>query len=73
MDEFVDPEGNVKFDTDAALKFAREEATLTRDLSGFAAGLDQLAAKTPWVKPFICLPRLVLTVLNLVYEAHTWI
>jgi hypothetical protein len=53
MAEFLDPEGNVNFDTDAALNFARQEATLTRDLSGFAAGLDQLAAKTPWVKPFI--------------------
>ena len=53
MAEFLDPEGNVKFDTDAALDYAKKEATLTRDLSGFAAGLDQLAAKTPWVKPFI--------------------
>ena len=41
MEEFVDPEGNVNFDTDAALNFARQEATLTRDLSGFAKGLDQ--------------------------------
>ena len=53
MADFLDPEGNVKFDTDAALDYAKKEATLTRDLSGFAAGLDQLAAKTPWVKPFI--------------------
>ena len=53
MAEFLDPEGNVNFDTDAALKYAKQEVTLTRDLSGFARGLDALAAKTPWVKPFI--------------------
>ena len=53
MKDFVDPEGNISFDSDAALKFAREEATLTRDLSGFAKGLDTLAANTPWVRPFM--------------------
>lgn len=53
MKDYVDPEGNVNFDADAALKFAREEATLTRDLSGFAKGLDTLAQTTPWIRPFM--------------------
>ena len=33
---FLDEDGVVNFDSDAALKFAREEGTLTRDLSGFS-------------------------------------
>ena len=53
MSEFLDEGGNVNFDTDAALKFTKEEATLTRDLSGFAKGLDSLAQQTPWLKPFM--------------------
>ena len=54
---FLDQDGNVNFDTDAALKFAKEEGTLTRDLSGFSKGLDDLMGKTPWAKPFMLFAR----------------
>ena len=54
---FLDDEGMINYDTDAALKFAREEGTLTRDLSGFAKGLDDLMGKTPWAKPFMLFAR----------------
>ena len=54
---FLDDEGMINYDTDAALKFAREEGTLTRDLSGFAKGLDELMGKTPWAKPFMLFAR----------------
>ena len=54
---FLDKDGMVDFDSDAALKFAKEEGTLTRDLSGFAKGLDQLMGKTPWAKPFMLFAR----------------
>ena len=54
---FLDEDGVVNFDSDAALKFAREEGTLTRDLSGFSKGLDQLMGKTPWAKPFMLFAR----------------
>jgi len=55
--QFLDSEGNVDFNTDAALKFAREEGTLTRDLSGFSKGLDNLMGQTPWAKPFMLFAR----------------
>ena len=73
MKDFVDPEGNISFDSDAALKFAREEATLTRDLSGFAKGLDTLAANTPWVRPFMLFAKTGVNGLELDYEAYAWI
>ena len=55
--EFLDEAGDVKFDSDAALKFAKEEATLTRDLSGFAKGLETIFNKAPWAKPFFLFAR----------------
>ena len=55
--DLLDEEGNINWDANHALKFEQEEATLTRDLSGFAAGLDTLAEKTPWVKPFFLFSR----------------
>ena len=54
---FLDEDGNINFDTDAALKFAKEEGTLTRDLSGFSKGLDDLMGRTPWAKPFMLFAR----------------
>jgi len=49
-----DEEGNI---TDAAADFARKEVTLTKDISGFAAGLDKVFASHPWAKPFFLFAR----------------
>ena len=55
--ELLDEEGNINWDANRALQFEKEEATLTRNLTGFAAGLDSLAERTPWVKPFFLFAR----------------
>ena len=55
--ELMDAEGNIKWDSDAALKFAKEEATLTRDVSGFAGALTQAMDKAPMLKPFFLFAR----------------
>jgi hypothetical protein len=52
--EIFDAEGNI---TDAAANFARKEVTLTKDLSGFSAGLDKVFQSTPWAKPFFLFAR----------------
>lgn len=52
--EIFDADGNI---TDAAANFARQEVTLTKDLSGFAAGLDRVFQATPWAKPFFLFAR----------------
>jgi hypothetical protein len=49
-----DADGNI---SDAATIHAKKEATLTTDLSGFAAGMDQIFDKTPWAKPFFLFAR----------------
>tara|TARA_B100000287_G_scaffold91501_2_gene83781 strand:+ start:1446 stop:5216 length:3771 start_codon:yes stop_codon:yes gene_type:complete len=49
-----DNEGNL---TDEAAKFAKKEATLTQDLSGFAKGLNDAFNITPWTKPFFLFAR----------------
>ena len=54
---FLDEEGNIDFGTDAALKYAQEEATLTRDLSGFTKGMENLFNAHPWAKPFFLFAR----------------
>lgn len=52
--QIFDAEGNL---TDAAADFARKEVTLTKDLSGFAAGLEKVFAANPWAKPFFLFAR----------------
>ena len=52
--EIFDSEGNL---TDAAADYARKETTLTKDLSGFAAGLEKVFAANPWAKPFFLFAR----------------
>jgi len=49
-----DEEGNI---TDAAAAFAKKEVTLTKDISGFAAGLDKVFSAHPWAKPFFLFAR----------------
>jgi hypothetical protein len=55
--DLLDPDGNINFTADAALNHAREEVTLTRDLSGFAKSLDTTFEKAPWAKPFLLFAR----------------
>ena len=49
-----DAEGNL---VDSAAQFAKREATLTQDLTGFARGLNDVFEKTPWAKPFFLFAR----------------
>ena len=52
--EIFDVDGNL---TDSAAEFARKEVTLTKDLSGFASGLEKVFSATPWAKPFFLFAR----------------
>jgi hypothetical protein len=54
MKEIFDENGEI---TDAALKYAKEEVTLTKDLSGFGQGLENLMNSAPWTKPFFLFAR----------------
>ena len=54
MGEILDADGNIK---DAATLFAKEEATLTNNLTGFAEGLDKVFKETPWARPFFLFAR----------------
>ena len=55
--DIVDENGLVKYGEDAALKFAQEEATLTRDLTGMAKSMENLFNSNPWLKPFMLFAR----------------
>ena len=57
MKKYTNADGTINWDQSAALKYAQEEATLTRDLSGFTKGMEQLFARTPWAKPFFLFAR----------------
>ena len=54
MKDIVDADGNI---VDDATIFAKAEATLTNDLTGFAKGLDEIFKQTPWAKPFFLFAR----------------
>ena len=54
VDSIFDGEGNL---TDKYIKAAKKEATLTQDLTGFAAGLDKVFKETPWARPFFLFAR----------------
>lgn len=56
-DEMLDEDGNIDFGRDAALKYAQEEATMTRDLSGWSKGLETMFNKYPMMKPFFLFAR----------------
>ena len=53
-DSVFDSEGNL---VDEAAMFAKKEATLTNDLTGFARGLEKVFNETPWAKPFFLFAR----------------
>ena len=54
LGEILDADGNI---TDAATLFAKKEATLTTDLTGFSKGLNQVFESAPWAKPFFLFAR----------------
>ena len=58
MAEFIDDAtGRIKVGADVALEHSAKEATLTRDLTGFAKGFENLFASNPWTKPFFLFAR----------------
>ena len=52
--QITDADGNI---TDAATIFAKKEATLTTDLTGFSKGLNEVFDSAPWAKPFFLFAR----------------
>ena len=52
--QITDADGNI---TEAATLFAKKEATLTTDLTGFSEGLNKVFEATPWAKPFFLFAR----------------
>lgn len=54
LGQIMDADGNI---TDAATLYAKKEATLTTDLSGFAKGLNTVFEANPWAKPFFLFAR----------------
>jgi hypothetical protein len=67
MKQIFDADGNI---TDAALKYAKEEVTLTNDLSGWAKSLNDTMTNFPWTKPFYLFARTGINGLNLMAK-HT--
>ena len=65
--QIFDGNGNI---IDAATKFARQEVTLTQELTGFAAGLNSVFQQTPWAKPFFLFAKTGVNGLNLTAK-HT--
>jgi len=52
--QITDADGNI---TEAATLFAKKEATLTTDLTGFSKGLNKVFESAPWAKPFFLFAR----------------
>ena len=55
--ELLDADGNIDISKDAFLEGMYKEATLTEDLTGFAANLDKLIAQYPLLRPFYLFAR----------------
>ena len=68
FDSIRDAQGNIKWDENAALKFAKEEVTLTRDIGGLAGGLEKAMNATPWAKPFFLFARTGVNGLDLTFK-----
>ena len=54
LNEITDADGNI---LDTNVEFAKREATLTTDLTGFSKGLNEVFNSTPWAKPFFLFAR----------------
>ena len=59
LNQILDADGNINIDSDLgkAVEYARKEVTLTKDLSGFAKGLNDVFDAHPWAKPFFLFAR----------------
>ena len=65
----LDAEGNLDLSQDAWLQKQFKEVTLTSELKGFAAKLDELMNSTPLVKPFYLFARTGINGLNLSFKS----
>ena len=66
FNEIFDPaDGSIK---DDMLKFARGEATLSKDISGFGKALDDMFSKQPMLKPFYLFARTGINGLELSFK-----
>ena len=65
--QIMDADGNI---VDDATLYAKREATLTNDLTGFVKSLDDTFDKNPWAKPFFLFARTGLNGLELTAK-HT--
>ncbi len=54
LQQITDADGNI---LDTAVEFAKREATLTTDLTGFSKGLNKVFEEAPWAKPFFLFAR----------------
>ena len=54
LNQIIDADGNI---LDDSVMFAKREATLTTDLTGFSKGLEKVFDATPWAKPFFLFAR----------------
>ena len=52
--QIMDGDGNI---IDDATLFAKKEATLTTELQGFSAKIDEAFSQNPWTKPFLLFAR----------------
>ena len=68
MKNLLDAEGNIDLRNDAWLEKQFKEVTLTSELKGFSANLDQLFNSTPLMKPFYLFARTGVNGLNLAFK-----
>lgn len=66
--DLLDSDGNINIESDLYLKSTVKEATLTQDLSGFTAGLEDLFNRFPFTKPFFLFARTGINGLNFSYK-----
>ena len=52
--QIIDADGTIR---DPSLNYGVQEVTLTKQLDGFAKGLDDVFQRTPWAKPFFLFAR----------------
>ena len=67
VDKIFDADGNL---TDDYIINAKQEATLTQEINGFAKGLNKIFEETPWAKPFFLFAKTGVNGLNLTAK-HT--
>ena len=67
VNKIFDSEGNL---TDDYIINAKQEATLTQEINGFAKGLNTIFENTPWAKPFFLFAKTGVNGLNLTAK-HT--